>query len=239
MSPFGPRASPGPRASRLGLLAVAVLAASCRHAAPAPTADAAATPEEALARWHARQPERFKMVHQVSAKWGADGGGVVTGYMLGKKDGSFRVGAAISMGPRVFDVAHLDGQYASQVHLEQAKGKLDPLHVARAIEWTYFSMCEGGGERRGDRFVYRCAVSGGEPDTLEVDLDPRRLCVTEKRFLKGGEVVLRVSYEDLEPFGAEWLARRVHLQGREGYSVDIALVQYDPGFAFDDARLAL
>ena len=223
----------------LVVLTLLLMLASCRHAPAAPTADAAATPEDALAQWHARQPERFKMVHQVSAKWGSDGGGVVTGYMLGKKDGSFRVGAAISMGPRVFDVARVGGQYSSEVHIDEAKGKLDPLHVAHAIEWTYFSMCDGGGERKGERFVYRCAVSGGEPDTLEVDLDPKRLCVTEKRFLKGGELVLKVTYDELEPFGAEWLARRVHLQGREGYSIDIALVQYDPAFAFDDARLKL
>ena len=199
----------------------------------------AETAEEALSLARARRPERFKMVHQVAATYQGQTF-VMAGYLLGRADGSFRVSASAPVGPRLFDVGRLDGQWVTAVHLKQISERLDPRNMATSINRIYFVDCAGGGERRGDQFVYRCPVEGDdEADALEVTLDGRTLAPVSKHFTYHGEPHVDVTYLEPDAFGTEWRARKISMRHYGGLKLDVALVEYQPGFAFDDSLLAV
>lgn len=230
----------GERWLALGLGLAAALLTGCPRLAPAALArpsPRASTPAEALTLWRASRPERFKMVHEVAASHG-DQAHVMTGYMLGRKDGSFRVSATAAIGPRVFDVAKVRGEWQAKIHLAQVAEQVDPRQVGEAIDRVYFVECTEGGEAVGDRYVYRCPLSGDAAfDALEMELDAGYLAPVVKRFLKNGQVELTITYREFQPGGPEWMAGRIELRHRKDYRLDIVLVEYVREFAFEDATL--
>ena len=171
--------------------------------------------------------DRFKMVHQVAVSH--DGKEfVLTGYMLGRADGSFRVTAAVMMGPRVFDVARVNGEWKAKIQYAPLAEKLDPRHLGRAIARVYFTRCPGEEQR--------CAVQDDdELDRLEVDRDAQGR-VTRKQFFKGEVPALTIAYEDFQPEPDGWQAGLITLTHGES-NLRIALDEYVPGFEFDDALL--
>lgn len=169
---------------------------------------------------------RFKMVHQVSATY--DGQQyLMTGYLLAKPDGNFRVSAAALMGPRLFDVARIDGQWRAKVHLKQLQEKLDPKYLGRAIERVYFRDCEPG---------RRCSIADDEEvDSLEVDRENGQ--IARKRFFMKGALVLDIDYQEREAFSdGSVRARHIELKAPK-YQIVIELESYEPNFGFDDSML--
>ena len=61
---------------------------------------------------------------------------------------------------------------------------------------------------------------------------------TRKRFFKEGQPMIDIGFQDFAQFGNEWQARKIHVAHPAG-SLDVALVDYTPGFAFDDAKLTV
>lgn len=195
--------------------------------------------EEALARLRAREPESFKMVHQVVARYGKQQH-VMTGYLLGRKDGSFRVSAAAALGPGLFDVAKVRGRWEAQVHLAQLSEKLDPRHIGRAVERIYFIDAQGPLAAERGRWVQRADVSAEEDfGRVEVWREAATLAMVRKRFFRGRERVLEVSYESQERVQEHWLARRVQLEDARGFQIALSVIDYVPGFPAPDERLRL
>jgi hypothetical protein len=224
---------------RVSLLPLLFCAACAHSPASHPVEPAATSPSQALALRAQRRPERFKMVHQVVARY-AGGTYAMTGYMLGRKDGAFRVSAFAEVGPALFDVAKEDGAFQAQVHFAPLADKLDAVHIARAIDRIFGAECASGGERRENRFAFTCPIAGDdEADRLQMDIDVETLALVRKVFFLGGTEQVSVSYGPPKQYGEEWLPTRVHLQDVHGYSLDVAVSSYEPGFAFDDALLRL
>jgi hypothetical protein len=231
------------RAAWLGAGLLLLSLAGC--ARPATLSAAQATPEPAsteeaeavLARLRASEPESFKMVHQVVAQYQGQSH-VMTGYLLGRKDGAFRVSAAAGIGPRLFDVARVDGRWEARVHLRQLAERMDPTHLGRAVERIYFLTATGPLEREQEGWVSRSAVTGEEDfDTVEVLRDSRTLAMVRKRFSKQGRRILEIDYEKLEPVGGHWLARFVRLVDVRGFELKVSVTGYEPGFPVPEERL--
>ena len=223
----------------LVLLCAAVALFGCPRSTKTPAVPSmqAETPEEALRLATSRRPERFKMVHQVGAAYNGQTF-VMSGYLLGRTDGSFRVSASAPVGPRLFDVGRLNGQWQSNVHLKQISERLDPKNMATAINRIYFAECRDGGERKADQFVYHCALDGDdEADALEMTIDGRTLGIVSKHFTLKGQPRVDVVYAEPDVFGQEWQARKIHMSHYGGLRLDVALVEYQPGFAFEDGLL--
>jgi len=224
-------------------MALAVLALGCsrpaavipdRSAAAPQTAEAA---EAALALLRTNEPESFKMVHQVAARY-QDQTYLMSGYLLGRKDGSFRVSAAAAVGPRIFDVAKVDGKWEAKVHLRPVAERLDPKHVGLAVERIYFLDASGPLKRDGEYWVARSAVpSDQELDAIEVWRDGQTLAVVRKRFFKESRVVVDITYDKLERREAHWIARHVRLVSGDGYSLELEVSEYDPRFPVPDDKL--
>ena len=176
-------------------------------------------------------------MHQVVARY-AGKDYVMTGYLLGRKDGAFRVSAAAAMGPRLFDVAKVDGRWQTQVHLKQLAERLDPTHVGRAVERIYFTPAPGPLTLEQGHWVSRAPVAG-EPDVDAVELwrDAGTLALKRKRFLLRGEPVLELAYTQLEPVQGHWLARHVLLKDRRGFELELSVSDYVPGFPVPPERL--
>jgi hypothetical protein len=208
---------------------------------PLPAA-VARTGAQALAIRDAHRPEHYKMVHQVVARYEGNTY-AMTGYMLGRRDGSFRVSAFADIGPPLFDVAKVDGVFTSQVHFAPLAARLDPVHIARAIDRIFIAECGVDGSDpaappASSPFVFQCPLTGDdEADSLRMEVDRQTLAVVQKVFSRGGRETLHVSYEEAKPFGAEWMPTRIHLKAMHGYSLDLAVTAYEPGFSFEDARL--
>jgi hypothetical protein len=211
--------------------------AACAHAPDALPPASTLGPAEALAAMRARRPERYKMVHQVVARYAGESY-VMIGYMLGKRDGTFRVSASAAVGPQLFDVGKREGTLWKEVHFAPLEKKLDALHIARAIDRLFIAECAGDGERQGERYVYRCALAGDEEaDGLVVELDARTLAVVRKAFTAQGAEQATVVADLPRQFGGEWIPTRYRLSDKRGYALDVVVSEYQPGFAFDDALL--
>jgi hypothetical protein len=228
-------------------IALVVLALGCsrpsavipdRSAAPQTAApQTAAEAEAALAQLRAHEPESFKMVHQVAARY-QDQTYLMSGYLLGRKDGSFRVSAAAAVGPRIFDVAKVDGKWEAKVHLRPVAERLDPKQVGLAVERIYFLEASGPLKRDGQYWVSRSAVpSHEELDAIEVWRDGETLAVVRKRFFKEGRAVVEIAYDKLERREAHWIARHVRLVSGDGYSLELEVTEYQPGFPVPDDKL--
>ena len=205
------------------------------RSAAAPQTAAAA--EAALVLLQAKEPEGFKMVHQVAARY-HDQTWLMTGYLLGRKDGSFRVSAAAAVGPRLFDVAKVDGKWEAQVHLAPLAERLDPKHVGLSVERIYFLGASGPLQRHGEYWLSRSAIASDEElDAIEVWRDGETLAILRKRFLKNGKLIYDIKYEQLEQVESHWLARRVRLVSSYGFSLDLEVTDYNPRFPIPDDKL--
>lgn len=205
------------------------------HVTPAPLSTAAA--QDALARLQAAQPETFKLVHQVVARY-QGGSHVMTGYVLGRKDGTFRVSAAAAIGPRLFDVAWVDGRWEARVHLRQLAERLDPRHLGLAVAHIYFTDATGPLEAVDGAWVSRAAVAGEEDvDAVEVWRDGKTLATVRKRFLKEQRPVLDILYTEHAQVQDHWLARHVRLVDARGFELELAVTDYQPGFPVQEAQL--
>ncbi len=230
------------RSREVALLSATLLSA-CAHVEPIVALPAPSPADQVLSLVQSRRPDRFRMVHQVAAHF-QDQTHVLVGYLLGRRNGDFRVSASAAMGPRVFDVVKVGGRVEARAYLPQIQGKLDPRHVARAIELVYFVDCPPGSTlvaRDGPVDRYRCAVSSpeGDVDELEMSVDSRTLSPVAKVFLKGGTPEVTVRYGDVRRFGDVWLAAKVHLGHRTGPALDIALVEYHAPADFGDDAFVL
>jgi hypothetical protein len=224
-------------------ITLVVLALSCsRPGAVLPDRTAAvprtaAAAEAALALLRAKEPESFKMVHQVAARYQGQTW-LMTGYLLGRKDGAFRVSAAAAVGPRLFDVAKVDGKWETEVHLAQLAERLDAKNVGLAVDRIYFLVASGPLQRQGGYWISRSAISSDEEvDAIEVWRDAETLAIIRKRFLKDGRVIYDVTYDRLEQVDSHWLARRVRLASSYGFSLDLEVTDYNPRFPVSDDKL--
>jgi hypothetical protein len=197
----------------------------------------AAAAEATLALLRAKEPESFKMVHQVAARY-QDQTWLMTGYLLGRKDGSFRVSAAAAVGPRLFDVAKVHGKWEAQVHLAPLAERLDPKHVGLSVDRIYFLVASGPLQRHGEYWLSQSAISSDEElDAIEVWRDGETLAILRKRFFKNGKVIYDIKYERLEQVESHWLARRVRLVSSYGFSLDLEVTDYNPRFPIADDKL--
>jgi hypothetical protein len=207
----------------------AVAAAGC---APTPVRPSAAPSAEAasakLARLVASEPESFKMVHQVI---GSFQGRTypMSGYLLGRRDGSFRVSAMAAVGPKLFDVAKISGRWESRIHLPEIAARLDPLEVGHAVERIYF--------REQDAWITRQSISGEDVDAIEVWRTADDLAVFRKRFLRKERSVLEITYDKRESIRGQNIARHVLLTDARGFSLEFVVTDYEPGFPVPDERL--
>lgn len=202
-----------------------------------PPLTSVAEADAALAALRSQEPASFKMVHQVVARYEGKSY-VMTGYMLGRKDGAFRVSAAAGMGPRLFDVARVGGQWEAKVHLRQLAEKLDPQHMGRSVERIYFTDASGPLVLQEGHWVSRAELPGGEDaDAVELWRDGHSLALVRKRFFLKGSPVLDIQYEQAEPVQGHWLARKVKLKDVRGYELELSVSDYVPGFPVPDERL--
>lgn len=225
------------RACRLGIvLAVAVgCASSAPKPAPTPSAEKASA---RLARLVAAEPQTFKMVHIVVARFQGQSY-PMNGYLLGRKDGSFRVSASLAVGPKAFDVARLSGRWDSRIHLQQAAGRVDPLEIGHAVERIYFRGAEGPLASEEGAWVARQSIPGEDVDAVEVWRRPEDLAVFRKRFFRGERVMLEILYDDWETVQGQPIARRVRLEDKRGFELELKLTDYQPGFPAPDQKLRL
>ena len=231
---------PGPRRRLLGLLLAQLWGCTTPTSVPPPmrpsplSVEAA---EAARASLNARAPASFKMLHQVVAKYQGKSY-LMTGYMLGRKDGSFRVSASAPVGPKLFDVSKVDGRWESQVYLQPLAERLDATNVGRSVERIYFLPATGPLRTDAGRWVSRSPIHGEEEiDAVEDWLDGETLALWRKRYFKNGSQVVQVDYDKLELVQGTWLARSVRLADGRGFSLDLNVTDYEPGFPVSDAVL--
>jgi hypothetical protein len=218
-------------------------AAGCAHVETAVELPAPTPADQVLAQIAARQPEQFKMVHQVAAHFQGQTH-VMVGYFLARKNGDFRVSASAPIGPRLFDVVRREGRVDARAWLDQLKGKVEPKHVGRSIELVYFVTCPPGSplvDQLGFVARFRCPIDPQDDDldALELSIDTRTLTPTEKTFTKAGQTVVTVHYSELRRFEDAWLPAKVHLEHTTGPALDIALIEYHPRADFSDDALVL
>jgi hypothetical protein len=191
--------------------AAVVMLAACAHAPPATGPD----------------DGRFKMLHQVSVTYSGSQY-LLQGYVLGKPNGDFRVSAAAMMGPRIFDIAHIGGQWKSKIHFAQLKEKLDPKYLGHAIDRVYFVDCPDKANR--------CPVTGDEEfDQVEITRDPSG-DPTNKKFLLQGKPLLEIKYEDFADVGGKRQATKISVTHAQ-YTLLIGLDEYDAHPKFGDDLL--
>ena len=214
-----------------------VAAAACATAPPKPVA--APSPEAAAARLAqvvASEPESFKMVHQVIGRFQ---GQIypMNGFLLGRRDGSFRVSSTVAVGPKLFDVARISGHWKSRIYLQEVAARLDPLEVGRAVERVYFRDAQGPLQFEQDAWVTRESISGDDVDAIEVWRTADDLAVFRKRFFRKERPVLEITYDKREIVSGQNIARHVMLTDSRGFSLEFAVTDYQPGFPVPDERL--
>jgi hypothetical protein len=204
-----------------------------RHPSPLPVKAA----EAERASQNARAPASFKMLHQVVAKYQGQSY-LMSGYMLGRKDGSFRVSASAPIGPKLFDVAKVGGRWESHVYLKPLAERLDATNVGRSVERIYFLSAKGPLKPDSGLWVSRSTVHGEEEiDAVEDWLDGETLALRRRVFFKGGTQVVQVDYDKLELVQGTWLARSVRLADGRGFSLELNVTEYEPGFPAPDSVL--
>jgi len=195
--------------------------------------------QAALAILQANEPGSYKMVHQVVARYRGQEY-LMAGYLLGRKDGSFRVSASAVVGPRLFDVAKLNGRWSAQVHLPQLAQQLDPRHLGRAVERIYFISAEQPLYPDQGYWRSRSLLSGEEDfDSVEQWRDPITLATVRKELFNAGKPVIQIRYDRFERVQGHWLARHVRLDDSRGFTLELNVTDYQPGFPVPDERLWL
>jgi hypothetical protein len=193
--------------------------------------------EAARATLASRAPTSFKMLHQVVVKYQGQSY-LMTGYMLGRKDGSFRVSATAAFGPKLFDVSKVGGHWESHVYLESLAKQLDATNVGRSVERIYFFPATGRLRAESGSWLSTASIVGEEEiDTVEDWRDAETLALRRKRYFKGGTQVVQVDFDKLELVQGNWLARSVHLGDSRGFSLELKVTGYEPGFPVSDDLL--
>ncbi len=214
-----------------------VAASGC---APTPVRPSAAPSAEAasaqLARLVASEPETFKMTHQVLARFQGQTY-PMSGYLLGRRDGSFRVSATAAVGPKLFDVAKISGRWESKIHLPEVAARLDPLEVGHAVERTYFQEAQGPLRFEQGAWITRQSIDGEDVDAIEVWRSVDDLAVFRKRFFRKERSVLEITYDKRENIRGQNIARHVLLTDVRGFSLEFVVTDYEPGFLVPDERL--
>jgi hypothetical protein len=229
--------------ARLGALLLA-LVAGCSHQAdvsapPRPVSMSVEAAEAARAKLTAQAPASFKMLHQVVARYQGQSY-LMSGYLLGRRDGSLRVSATAAMGPKLFDVAKLDGRWASRVYLKQLAERFDPANLGRAVERIYFLPADGPLQAESGSWVSRSTIAGDpDIDAVEDWRDDGTLALRRKRYLQDGKEVVKIDYDKLELVQGTWLARTVHFTDSRGFSLELRVTEYEPGFPVPDDVLRL
>jgi hypothetical protein len=219
---------------------ISVLAvAGCAIAPVTPSASPSAEAASArLAQLVASEPETFKMTHQVLARFQGQTY-PMNGYLLGRRDGSFRVSAMLAVGPKLFDVARISGRWESRIYVSEVAARLDPLEVGHAVERIYFQEAQGTLQFEQGAWVTRQSLRGEDVDALEVWRTVDDLAVFSKRFLRQGRPVLEITYDKRETLRGQIIARRILLTDVRGFSLEFAVTDYQPGFPVPDERLKL
>lgn len=219
----------------LAYVAAVAGCASARPETPVPSADAASA---AVAQLVASEPATFKMVHQVVARF-AGQSYPMNGYLLGRRDGSFRVSAMLPVGPKLFDVVKVSGRWESRIHLDEVASRVDPLEIGHAVDRIYFRWAKGPVVFEEGAWVARQSMSGEDVDVVEVWRSPGDLSVFRKRFFRKGRPVLEVTYDHREVIQGQTIARVVRLTDARGFTLELSVTDYQPGFPVPDARLRL
>ncbi|MGO9767520.1 MAG: hypothetical protein ACLPM8_17925 [Myxococcaceae bacterium] len=177
------------------------------------------------------------MLHQVVAKY-HEQIYLMAGYMLGRKDGSFRISATAALGPKLFDVAKLDGHWTSRVYLKPLAEQFDVTNVGRSVERIYFLPATGALRLESDGWASRSSISHqDEIDEVEDLLDVHTLALRRKRYFKDGQQVVQVDFDKLELVQGGWLARNVKLTDARGLVLELHVTDYVPGFPVPDELL--
>ena len=225
-----------------GILLSHLCACSTPSAVPPPTHPSPLSVKAAEAErasQTAGAPTSFKMLHQVVAKYQGQSY-LMSGYLLGRKDGSFRVSASAPIGPKLFDVAKVNGRWESHVYLKPLAERLDATNVGRSVERIYFLSAKGPLKLDSGLLVSRSTVHGeDEIDAVEDWLDAETLALRRRRFFKSGTQVVQVDYDKLELVQGVWLARNVQLADGRGFSLELSVTEYVPGFPAPDSVLNL
>ncbi|RPH65443.1 MAG: hypothetical protein EHM78_25375 [Myxococcaceae bacterium] len=219
----------------LWVLAAAGCAPTPVRPSATPSAEAASAK---LARLVASEPDTFKMVHQVVGRFQGRTY-PMSGYLLGRRDGSFRVSAMVAVGPKLFDVAKVSSRWESRIHLSEAAARLDPLEVGHAVERVYFRDAVGPLQFEQDAWVIRQSISGEDVDAIEVWRTADDLAVFRKRFFSKERSVLEITYDKREIIRGQNIARHVVLTDARGFSLEFTVTDYEPGFPVPDERLRL
>jgi hypothetical protein len=186
--------------------------------------------EAARASLVSHEPVSFKMLHQVVAQYQGQSY-LMTGYLLGRKDGSFRVSASAALGLKLFDVAKVGGQWESRVYVKEFAERFDPANLGRAVERIYFLPATGALEAESGSWVSRSSVANEvDIDTVEDWRDDATLALRRKRYFKGGKEVLHVDFDNLKLVDGAWLAATVKLTDKRGFALELRVTGYEPGF---------
>lgn len=219
-------------------LACFVLGAGCATPRQESTGASAEAASAAVARLVSSEPATFKMLHQVVAR--AKGRTYpMSGYLLGRQDGSFRVSAWLPIGPKLFDVVKVSGRWESKVYLPEATAYVDPLEIGHAVERIYFRSAEGPLQFEEGAWVTRQSITAEDADSVEVWRSPEDFSVFRKRFLRRGRPVLEIAYKDRSLIRGQLIARQVLLTDARGFSLELNLMDYEPGFPVPEERLQL
>jgi hypothetical protein len=193
--------------------------------------------EGARATLVARAPASFKMLHQVVAQYQGQSY-LMTGYLLGRKDGQFRVSATAALGLKLFDVAKVGGQWESRVYLKQFADHFDPANLGRAVERIYFLPVTGPLKAESGSWMSTSSVADdADIDTVEDWRDDVTLALHRRRYFKDGKQVLQVDFDKLELVHGTWLAGTVHLTDSRGFTLELRVTGYEPGFEVSDDML--
>jgi hypothetical protein len=122
------------------------------------------------------------------------------------------------------------------------EGKINPKNVASAIELIYFTQCpKGTGVQIKNEIVFRCrlATNLDDLDEAEVTMDPNQLTVIHKEFRNRGKSLISIDYADFVQRANETVAQKIHFKHALGFSLDIALLQYDSPYEFEPSQLQL
>jgi hypothetical protein len=214
----------------------------CSHhteVVPRPVAMSVEAAEAARATLNSKAPASLKMLHQVVAKY-QEQTYLMSGYLLARKDGSFRVSAMAAVGAKLFDVAKLDGRWETHVYLKEFAERFDPTNLGRAVERIYFLPATGPLKAESGSWVSKSSIAGeGDVDEVEEWREDGTLALRRKRYFRDGKPVLQVDYEKLELLQGTWLARTVQVTDSRGFTLELSVTGYQPGFPVPDDLLRI
>jgi hypothetical protein len=228
-----------PACRRVISVAVVAVVCSCSHPAavtvqlqhPSMALEAA---EAARAKLVANAPASFKMLHQVVAQYGGRSY-LMQGYLLARRDGAFRVSASAALGPKLFDVAKVGGRWESKLYVTQLAERVDPSNLGRAVERIYFLPATGPLRAESGSWVARSGIAGeADIDAVEEWRDDGSLALRRKRYFQSENLVVEVDYDTLELVEGNWVAKSVHLADTRGFTLELRVTGYEPGFPVSD-----